>query len=793
MPNNEHTFINQLPFDIVTSIFSFLNQQECLTCMSVCRPWFDEIPQYTINNWKTVQLFPSRQDNSNSRSDIANDDLNPYYRLKYCLGNHLENVEFCGFSEEDDQKKLLMMMQMLIDCGCNQIQSLVFKRCATIHQESFFQKLCLFGESQELKHVSMLEHQSNISLLYILYTCPQLTHLTFYPTHSAWRKFGIYTIEPPVMLNDDDYTTTSPQRQHLRRPASFEHLIYLHIDAEVDRRLRLEYILKKCPNLRYLMCASAQSCELAPDSIQLDELVQWCPKLVYFAGDGSYRYHDDAMDLLKTAPLKDSIHHDDPEEKPFIDNNKNDNNNTDNEEYIDNDSVSTPTSSSTSYFQKKKRAASYHLSICEHQGYDQIAQHLQKQQQRLGHLRLVKPIFHHDGRDWSPIFQSLHLYQLRTLICDRIDFSDMSSLITLLNTCARTIQIVDVDIRVLGLHTMHLTVDQSIIEGLHVLQHLHTLRLCGFSFPNKASVVTLLERVPGLEKWVLQESLVTFNVEPIVFESLKNLNTLELVDVHWDDSELNNDNDRQLQSPQQQNEGGDGDVGDNSMIVVSSAFFQCLPLLQKDNYSKLTTIRFIRIPKMTNELLFSIAHIPTLKVLHLTPDYISPLFLPPPPSPPSPTTTTSSSDNSNSKSEDKNDMLLDFIQILRGSAAIEQLILHHIGCPISNAAFTTLGDLTQLKILDILLVGTNTNIPPSPIDMEGILQLVYKTKTLEKMTIHNAASLEGPPGGILQRVFQQRHISWYTVTSMNRHSTRTTHTNDNTHYLYIDDCTITRS
>ena len=645
----------------------------------------------------------------------------------------------------------------------------VFTRCATVNQEVFFQKLQLFGAgpSSSLTHISMMEHESNISLFYVLATCRQLTHLTYYPTHSAWKKYGIYTIEPTVnnFGNNDEKQNTI----RITTPQVFDNLIYLHIDAEMDRRLRLEYILKKCPNLQYLICASAESCELAPDSIQLDDLTKWCPKLVYFAGDGSYRYHDDIIPLMSRTINGDNCKYND--------------NNEDEDEKD----------------QQSKSSALYHLSLCEHQGFDQIAQHLQKYQHQLGFLRLVKPMFHRDGRDWSSVFQSLRLSQLQTLICDRIDFSNVGSLVALLNTSATTIQMLDMDIRVLGLHSLHLTVNHTTLLSLHVLPELHTLRLCGFSFDisneddsgrNRSSITRLLKCIPRLNKLVLKESLVTFNnaIESVGLDCLKNLNHLELTDVKWPDN--NN-----ISIRQQNNNGGNSNNENNTGdgIVITPTLFQHLILLQRNNrYFKLETIRLIRIPKTTNGLLYSIAHIPSLKVLQVIPEHSHPLFIQQP---------ANINDNDTDKCSQQDDsILLHFLNLLKETTKIKELMLHHIGCNMSNTALDILAGFPKLNTLDIMLIGKTAGAPPSPIDIEGIMHLVNKTKILECVSIHNAANINGPPGGLLERIFQERSVLSFTITSTNRHSARLASTgsdkNDNDHddiqYLYIDDCIIMR-
>ena len=49
-------FILDLPFDIVTMIFSYLDQKDCLRCMGVSRTWNKHIPQYSRSIWKSVRF-----------------------------------------------------------------------------------------------------------------------------------------------------------------------------------------------------------------------------------------------------------------------------------------------------------------------------------------------------------------------------------------------------------------------------------------------------------------------------------------------------------------------------------------------------------------------------------------------------------------------------------------------------------------------------------------------------------------------------------------------------------------
>ena len=78
-PEKQLAFFVALPSDIVLEIMSYLNQQDCLTCMTVCRDWDKVIPEYTRPVW--------------SKLNIKTGDLHKYQRRRErCLGSHVKSV-----------------------------------------------------------------------------------------------------------------------------------------------------------------------------------------------------------------------------------------------------------------------------------------------------------------------------------------------------------------------------------------------------------------------------------------------------------------------------------------------------------------------------------------------------------------------------------------------------------------------------------------------------------------------------------------------------------------------------
>ena len=97
-------FLEKLPYDIISNIFLYLGQQDCLNCMATCCDWYDIIPQFTKANWKTLLL------DKKGISQLQEQNFR----------KHVKRVLF-----QDVQGNLLSkMMQKLLDYECTDIESL---------------------------------------------------------------------------------------------------------------------------------------------------------------------------------------------------------------------------------------------------------------------------------------------------------------------------------------------------------------------------------------------------------------------------------------------------------------------------------------------------------------------------------------------------------------------------------------------------------------------------------------------------------------------------------------------
>ena len=109
-------FLKKLSYDIISEIFLYLNQEDCLNCMATCREWYARIPQYTQANWETLHL----DQNGITQPEERN------------LGKHVKHVLFYYMQAD----LLSKMMQKLLDCGCTEIESLGKMLCKTRERET---------------------------------------------------------------------------------------------------------------------------------------------------------------------------------------------------------------------------------------------------------------------------------------------------------------------------------------------------------------------------------------------------------------------------------------------------------------------------------------------------------------------------------------------------------------------------------------------------------------------------------------------------------------------------------
>ncbi|KAI8142266.1 hypothetical protein BJV82DRAFT_669927 [Fennellomyces sp. T-0311] len=423
-------FLNALPREIVCAILTYLDQQDYLTGMETCKAWKKLFTDHARHAWTSIQLYPH---------DI--DD----HRRDGCLGSHVKSVTFKGFDEEDT---LYRVVKKIIGRGCTEIETLVFIECTSRNQTRFLAHLRRLAPS--LTHLTMIEHNANIAFLRVFDVCPKLTHFTYKPSVEAYVDCNVYDQEPVVRNNDVLVREKYPS------------IVYLCMDTIIDKRLRLEPILKKCPNIRSFIGASFitygeilnRSPRVSPlyhtAVVDLDKLFTWCPRISFLENNWFCSTHNSRRQCRK--------YNDNPEQTEGL----------------------------------------QHLGVCETDGYgrNQIEYHLKKSQRSLEHVTLSQHT-DDDGIGWSAIFCSICLDQLRTLRLRSI-CADVNSIVAMINHSPL--------LESLTLHDMQITIDSIAIQSLCIMDQLHTLELVEISLSDINSLVTILEHCPILEHLTINKT-----------------------------------------------------------------------------------------------------------------------------------------------------------------------------------------------------------------------------------------------------------------------------------------------
>ncbi|KAI9246750.1 hypothetical protein BDA99DRAFT_592358 [Phascolomyces articulosus] len=475
-------FLNKFSFDIITQIFSYLNQRDCLNCMKVCRTWYNDIPQYTAENWRTLRI---------SSQEVIHGLINQ--RLLRCLGNHVKNVILITMNQD----KVYTILQILQKSGCHGIESLEFFSCSvnpTIKDQIKFSYLLGKVASFKLTHLKMIRMNWSFVLLSILVACPHLTHFTFSPNY---RHDG-----------DAEDIELAEATQFDLREKVLERLVYLNIEAKIPSLdYQVQDIIKKCPNLRYYIGTAAGQPgaleSLRRKAISLGYLMKWCPKLVYYVGDCTYYYN----------------YH--PQKNEFL--------------LPSSTSTTTNDNSDDIYLQQYPF---YHLALCDHDNYDENIGYLNKYQDTLTHIKLVGYPNHDEDSPSSysyiSVLNRIQTPHLRILHIEHVDF-DLNSSISLLNTCHATIQEIYLGAitKITGNTIQYL--DKSMIQRLKILPRLCTLTLNHIQLtePDETTSMMLLERLPSLENLNIQEKsslILSVQAVSLIKDHIKEL---KLKDPHY--------------------------------------------------------------------------------------------------------------------------------------------------------------------------------------------------------------------------------------------------------------------
>ncbi|KAG2222825.1 hypothetical protein INT45_011635 [Circinella minor] len=342
-----------LPADIILTIFTNLNRSDVLTSMTVAQSWYIDVPQYAQHMWTYLN----------------------FHKLEFYKNNNR------------------------------------WKRCLGIHWVPWYQifsEKCQFIEqlkqlTEQLLELKFIRHPTNLPFIRILRNCPSLCRFTYIPTGDAYKDL-LYDTEPIVPDEQHDNNILLSQQQ-----STFHTLTYLCLDVYMHKQ-RLEPIVKKCPNLLYLICTTGllgvhQGFSIVPDYntniIDLNKLFNtWCPNLTFLQSNcdcfTSYR-----QDWSECIIINDG------EENKI--------------KRIEGDG--TGIQQQQQQQQRERKGGLQYLYTCEAQGYGptQIAPHIIQNASTLESLLLHGRYYHSPlytaREDWSSIFLNLTFPNIRRLEC----------------------------------------------------------------------------------------------------------------------------------------------------------------------------------------------------------------------------------------------------------------------------------------------------------------------------------------------------------------------------------------
>ncbi|KAI8138931.1 hypothetical protein BJV82DRAFT_628456 [Fennellomyces sp. T-0311] len=512
--NQQLGYMAALHPDIILTVFGYLTQDDCLRCMAVCRDWYDMVPQYSQSLWKKVCLSGQNAHKENQRQIL-------------CLGDHVKIVILDTF---DDEQGLYRVMHKLFKWGCTQLISLEFRQCHTNDHDAFLDALTELAP--HLTYLTILDHGSNIAFLPVFNACPELTHFTYQIQVEAWEASNVYDTEPLIHRSNELLP--------LDRATKITHL---SLDVLMNNQARVYPILRRCPKLRYFVGPSKRAAIVDGDTlsnelqeynqfqIDLDKLFDLCPEITSIKCYYTYFTFDTLgdMDTYATDSGSNGLHY---------------------------------------------------LDICEDYGSDRIGLCVTRNQNTLEYLSLQPyDFFESDPNqqlEWSPVFQSLELPRLRTLVCYFIQ-SDADSLVALLNNCPA--------LETLILHPARMRIDSSSIRSLGTLHQLRSLSLTYLQMAGPCFLM-LLDCIPALEELTLDICSISIKSPMYRFNGLAKLKHLSLSYITWMD-----------------------DNGTLDMDHAVAHFIRCLVM-----QSKLETVLLANIPGFEAKALLTVADIPSLKV-----------------------------------------------------------------------------------------------------------------------------------------------------------------------------------
>ncbi|KAI8136672.1 hypothetical protein BJV82DRAFT_401287 [Fennellomyces sp. T-0311] len=251
---NSTRFLGSLPVEITVKIGWYLNQLDCLKCMTVCRGWRISAPQYMQRTWKYVYM---------SYRDVSKSDM----RWEHCVRNYGKNIVL----SDTKYDRLHFILRKLIDYHCPQIDSVEMRIPDKISAARICMLLSLLKMIADgTPRLIFNDTNTNMNVLDAISAFPDLIQLSYIGITVNWRVNAL---------------TQQPVLPHLGR------LTHLYLDFPVNMKLQLEPILRNSPNLQNLAYGvrKKESIYLRPPAhtlTNLEDVSSWCQRLTYLESSG---------------------------------------------------------------------------------------------------------------------------------------------------------------------------------------------------------------------------------------------------------------------------------------------------------------------------------------------------------------------------------------------------------------------------------------------------------------------------------------------------------------------------
>ncbi|KAG2218590.1 hypothetical protein INT45_013644 [Circinella minor] len=182
-------FIHILPFDMVAHIFELLSFERRIQCMAVSRSWRTLLKSWS-GMWREIDF-------SSTTQKVSTYALKQY--MSYLNGRYVRKFKMTG-----NRNRTNKMLQLLIDRDCHYIECLAFIECE-LQLDLFLRTLRLMG--RHLHYLQLTDTGIPFSALSeILKTCPTITRLVY---QDEAPTGDIHNIDQPLALTHLELSFTS--------------------------------------------------------------------------------------------------------------------------------------------------------------------------------------------------------------------------------------------------------------------------------------------------------------------------------------------------------------------------------------------------------------------------------------------------------------------------------------------------------------------------------------------------------------------------------------------------------